>query len=210
MPKVTQRIAAPEGTELPANDVIHHTFVQQISRAAEILAAAQARSEEASRTLEEARKAAESEGYSAGHGAGVAQGLVQVSALAEKLQEERLALQNWLIDTVGQCTKRLIASTSPREKIATIVAQAIEEANEGCAIAICVSPASREHLLAERGDETGKLILAGRQIAVEADGALGEDDCLIVYPRHVVDARLETRLEALLKVIEESQPWPAG
>lgn len=203
MHDVTEQVEVPEGTELPRDPVIHHVFMAQISEAAKIIARAQATAAETAKTIDQSRETACQEGFKTGYDAGIVDGISDIAALADQLRTERCELRGSMVDIIARCTKRLIARTPHRTKITALVTQAVEEANQAGAVAICVSPASRSLLLSEVGTETMKVSIADQELDIEVDASLADEDCLIVYPRHVVDARLEVRLNALITAIQK-------
>ncbi|MEH6633693.1 MAG: hypothetical protein V7776_23050 [Halopseudomonas aestusnigri] len=202
MPSIKNCIEAPDGVKLPNNPVIHHIFLKQIEKAAAIVSEAELRANKILSQSVEINENARKEGFKEGHDEGVLQGVSEIAVLIKQLDEERLSMAGEMVVVVESCIMRLLGSTPPKKKITSLVSQAILEVNEMSALAVCVSSRSKERLLGEVGTDQMKIIIGDHELNVEEDTGLSDEDCLIVYPREIVDARLEIRLNALIAVVK--------
>jgi type III secretion protein L len=162
---------------------------------------------EAERMGEEARAA-----FAAEKERGYAEGLEQ-SRLehAEHMLETVLksidyieGLEKGIVGIVGDALRKILGELPPEERIIGVVRQALTLVRGQKRVTLCVAPED-EAILRARLQEILGAYAAVDFVDVTADGRLSRGACLLQNEMGVIDASIETQIQALVHTLEKRQ-----
>ncbi|TEB11157.1 FliH/SctL family protein [Pelotomaculum propionicicum] len=153
------------------------------------------------------------EGYDRGYHEGMAKAVEEAEAIrarandvlaqAEELRRAKLAeLEQEIIDLAVEIAEKLLTMqlSLDREAILSVAAESLKLVADRPSVVMFVSPDELE-LVESKKDELKSLLPARAQLQVIADAAIEPGGCRIDTGQGGVDATMETRREALQKVL---------
>lgn len=171
--------------------VVAGAVADAAAEARAILARAEQRAAQSrERTLAEARAEARAE---------VAAGLLQLAERSDALLGE---LEREAIRLALLLARRIVGDALEAEpdRLAAIVAPLLERVRRARQVTVRVHPQDRDALEARLPGLCARAQLAST-IRIEADAALARGDCVVISDAGVLDARIDTRLEALARAL---------
>jgi type III secretion protein L len=182
-----------------------------LNKATSLLAAAEQKSREMQESLERQLAEAREEGRR--------QGLEEARSEAARMHLKTSAdvskylgsIQDRLLDALLGCVRSVILELPPRERLTQLLGKAIGDLGASQRITLSVNPASAA-LVNEALASLGSLIPSGG-VEVKVRPDLPEESCLLETPMGIVDASLESQLQALKSSLSSSvtaTPHPVG
>lgn len=182
-----------------------------LNKATSLLAAAEQKSREMQESLERQLAEAREEGRR--------QGLEEARSEAARIHLKTSAdvskylgsIQDRLLDALLGCVRSVILELPPRERLTQLLGKAIGDLGASQRITLSVNPASAA-LVNEALASLGSLIPSGG-VEVKVRPDLPEESCLLETPMGIVDASLESQLQALKSSLSSSvtaTPHPVG
>jgi flagellar assembly protein FliH len=224
-------VAAPEALEVLQVPSIGESFMREAQAEADKLLAetreqALAMLAEAEARVEEHRQRAFDDGFKEGHAAGLAQGEAEGLARAQAAIDEANERSHRLISLAEeQGRQALLSAERDMVELALAVASkvlvkeieenpvvvlpiiraALDKVRDHEQVTLRVHPADYELALAARL-ELSAMMAKENALAVVADAALKNGDCVMETPYGTVDARIDTQLELVKTALRELMP----
>jgi type III secretion protein L len=155
------------------------------------------------RFLREAKSAYDAEharGFADGKAAGAAEAADLINETVARVDRYIASLDQQIAALAVSIVRRVLGDIEVSDKIARAAAQALTEFRAEKSLKVTVHPEVLDRVrtkLAARVRESG----LGMQVTVEPDPALAKDACTVASDFAVVDASVETQLNALAKAI---------
>jgi len=147
--------------------------------------------EELERQIAEAREEGRSQGLEEARSEAARIHLKTAADLSKYLA----SIQDGLLEALIGCMRGVILELPPRERLAQLLGKAISDLGSSQRITLSVNPASAP-LVNDVLSTLGSLIPSGG-VEVKVRPDLPEDSCLLETPMGIVDASLESQLQAL-------------
>ncbi len=163
--------------------------------AGEIIDAAKARATEITRKTEEDYARRMEEGYREGREASRLEHMEKILDTVMSSVSFIERMENSVVDVVNQAVRKVVGELPDDERITRIVKTALSNLSARQRVTVRVAPEDEKVLRRELAD----MLAEGRGAFLEiaADARLGRGSCLMESDLGIVDAGLETQLEAL-------------
>jgi len=145
-------------------------------------------------TARETYAAEYARGYAEGRSAGAAEATRLLSETALKVDRYLAGLQHEISALALDITRQVFGELDVRDLVARAAVQALEQFRRENCLKVTVHPAALDQA---RAALAAHLEGAGPTIIVESDPALAKGACIVASDFAVVDASIETQLQAL-------------
>lgn len=181
----------------PGVRIIKSTDYQQYQSARDLWEKAQVDIQEQTAEVEKLKVESIEKGLNAGAEEAKSRMASQIIKSASSLVNQLSAIEKDLSSVVNQAVRKIISDFDNDQLVLAAVKKGLKPVYKSQRVAVRVHPKKVELL----NDKINELGHEGRFLEVTGDSRLQETDCIIESDTGIVDASIETQLEAISKAI---------